>query len=242
MESFDKIFVINLEERTDRLERVSDLLHYLQIPFEKVSAIHKSTVQGLHSSLIHNYPETTLTLPGYLACLLSHLSIYKTAIDRGYKSILIFEDDILVHKNIKDLFKNVMNNIPLNWDVLYLGYLPLSEDMSVWSYRFTPDSIINELIVRCKGFWCTHAYCIKDTIMKHIISTHNSLIPPVEIDRLLVNMQKENFSSENRNWNFYGCRQPLIGQVASMSDLSPNFYTLQNEGKFLNGQSRENFL
>jgi GR25 family glycosyltransferase involved in LPS biosynthesis len=224
------------------MERVSDILHYLQIPFEIISAIHKDTVRGLHASLKNDFPNSTITLPGYLACLFSHLSIYKTALDRGYKSILIFEDDVLIHKDIKTLLQIVMKNVPSNWDLLYLGYLPLSEDMSYWSFNLPPESKINEYVVRSKGFWCCHAYCIKDTLMKHIIETYNTLLPPLEIDRFMVYLQKENYLDENRKWNFYGSRQPLIGQVGSMSDLTPNFFTAENEHKFLRGQDRANFL
>jgi glycosyl transferase family 25 len=238
METFDKIFVLNLDCRQDRMERLNDILHYLEIPYERFPALHKDTVVGLHASLIKQQPYSTINNAGYLACLLSHLSIYKLAIDRGYKSILIFEDDILIHKNAKEMVYDVLKKVPDNWDVLYFGYLKLSEDLSTWSHYMDSDSFINDSIVRSRGFWCCHSYAINVSLMKEILQLYseNSTSMPIEIDRFLVKLQAENYDSE-RKWNFYGCTRRIFGQIGCNSDLSPNFNTEENVHKFIHFES-----
>ena len=215
------------------MERVNDILHYLKVPYERFPALHKDTVVGLHAALIKQQPQTTISNPGYLACLLSHLSIYKLAIDRGYKSILILEDDILIHKNAQQMVRDVMKKVPDNWDVLYLGYLKLSEDLKNWSHCMEPEAYINDSIVRSNGFWCCHSYAINNNLMREILQIYNENSTPIEIDRFLVKLQTDNFLESNRKWNLYGCTPRIFGQVGCISDLSPNFHTQANVHKFI---------
>ena len=244
-DAFDAVFVLNLEKRNDRMERVNDVLHYLQIQFERFNAIDSEVVTGLHNNLIGKNVTSTMTRPGYLACLLSHLSIYKTALDRGFKRVLILEDDILIHKNAKENIKTFMQQVPNNWDMIYFGYLPLSEDLQYWSYlNFEPvnvNPIKNESnVFRAKGLWCTHAYAITSKFMRDIIEMYGNTAFEqwLEIDRFLVHQQKQ------KKYAIYGCNPPLFGQYASESDLTPGFFTLENEGKFINSSltRREDFL
>ena len=243
---FDKIFVINVEERSDRLERVSDILHFLEIPFERYSAIHKDSVEGIFKKFIKQYPESSITRSGYIACLLSHLAVYKIALDQGYKKILILEDDVLVHKNVKKLMETFFKDVPNDWDMINFGYLPLSDDLQTWSHKnFTHIECSSGMVFRSRGLWCCHAYAIKSEFMKETLDFYNTsdLRNWKEIDRHFVELQAQHFEllpNINKR-NFYGCFPSLFGQAASMSDLSPGFYTLDNEKKFIN-TCRSNYM
>lgn len=72
--NIDKIFYINLEKRKDRREEIEKELNTFGLLYERFEAI-----------------ET----PGFgiLGCGLSHLSVLKIAKNKGYKNILILEDD-----------------------------------------------------------------------------------------------------------------------------------------------------
>lgn len=250
MDTFDCVFVLNLEQRQDRMERVTDILHYLQIPFERFNAIDSEVIAGLHKNLFYRNNETTITRPGYLACVLSHLSIYKTALDRGYKNALILEDDILVHKDAKEHINTFMRNVPANWDMIYFGYLPLSEDLSYWSHDYFSILEGNNNVFRAKGLWCTHAYAINEKFMKDTIDLYNKspIEEWLEIDRYFVKQQDMNFNTGGNNGNnkknIYGCIPSLFGQYGTNSDLTPGFFTEENEKKFINAKfsCRQDFL
>jgi GR25 family glycosyltransferase involved in LPS biosynthesis len=70
----DKIVYINLNKRTDRKEQLESQLNAFDLNYERFEAI-----------------ET----PGFgiLGCGYSHLGVLRLARDRGYKNILILEDD-----------------------------------------------------------------------------------------------------------------------------------------------------
>ena len=81
-ENISHIFYINLEKRIDRRIQIEDELTKMGFKFERFNAIENT----------HNG----------LGCCYSHLKIIKTAKERGYKNVLIFEDDFIfeVSKNI----------------------------------------------------------------------------------------------------------------------------------------------
>lgn len=271
MENFDCTFVLNLERRTDRMERVTDILHYLNISFERYIATDSEVIAGLHKNLLHLNPDSTMSRPGYLACLLSHLSMFKTALDRGYKSILVLEDDVFIHKDVKQWTQTIMSQVPDNWDMIYFGYLPLSDDLQFWSHDHFALLKEGGNVFRSKGLWCTHAYAIKADFMKETLQYFNTTSVDLwtEIDRHFVTQQEKHFYEhkiENENEkknsdesesggekgtenqkvrrNIYACTPSVYGQVASHSDLSNGFFTLENEKKFINSNltPRSDFL
>src|SRR5205823_646715 len=61
-----------------------------------------------------------ISSPGALGCLMSHLQIIKEAKEQNFKSILIFEDDIILHNEFNDQLRKI-NSVPLDYEIIYLG-------------------------------------------------------------------------------------------------------------------------
>ena len=101
-EYFDKVVVINLDKRTDRLEKISKQLDELGIVFERFSAIDGTGKD----------PITAGTM--------SHTQVWKKY--QG-KKILVLEDDALFVDNFNEKFTEVMQTLPSDWDIFYLGAL-----------------------------------------------------------------------------------------------------------------------
>ena len=102
--NIEHIFYINLDRRTDRRAQIEAELDKFELPCELFHGIAKDM--------------------GILGCGLSHLAIYKLAKKRGYKNVLICEDDLyfLVDKQTleEELTKFFDSNIYYN--VLMLAY------------------------------------------------------------------------------------------------------------------------
>ena len=101
----DKIIYINLQHRTDRKEELENELNSLGLTYERFNAIYT--------------PEF-----GAVGCAYSHLEVLKLAKSRGYKNILVFEDDFTfcVSKEVfESSLENLFTNIP-DFDVCMLGY------------------------------------------------------------------------------------------------------------------------
>jgi GR25 family glycosyltransferase involved in LPS biosynthesis len=101
---FTKIFVINLPERTDRLIEIAEQLYKWNIPYELINATkHENGAEGLRITVEN---------------------IFREAIKNEWESVLIFEDDAMFVDscgNPNDTMNEVVKQLPLTWDILYLG-------------------------------------------------------------------------------------------------------------------------
>lgn len=99
---FDKVVVINLDKRVDRLEKITEQLNDLGITFERFSAIDGTGKNPM------------------LANRDSHVEVWKQNLG---KKVLILEDDAYFIEGFQERFDEVIESLPEDWDVFYLGAL-----------------------------------------------------------------------------------------------------------------------
>lgn len=179
-EYFDKIYLLNLRKRKDRLEKSTKKLSELNINFDVFYGLDGSILNAIWNKFDNSY----FTNPNYLGCAISHLSIYQDAINEEYDKILIIEDDNLINKNLHSLFVD----IPQWNDLFYLGYIPLNNDCSMWDYSWgiQGHNMITNNFFNPRNLWGLFAYGISNSIMKELLDLYNSSFP-MELDRYFVN-------------------------------------------------------
>ena len=108
---FDNIYCVNLAHRTDRWEDSSKLFAEHSLIVERFEAVNGKEVfqPGLNRHA------------GAYGLVLTHIKIFEDAILKKYKSILIFEDDIIFVNDIEKKFGNKIDYLPNDWGFLYLG-------------------------------------------------------------------------------------------------------------------------
>ena len=179
---FDKIYLLNLFRRPDRLVQSKSRLESVGIKYEVFNGVDGSVMNYIWMKTGNDH----FTNPAYLACSISQLSIYQDAISNGYQRILIVEDDNLVSKNAIQTFEEM--EIPEWGDLLYLGYIPLSDDCSMWDYNrygINGENAISDKIFSPKNLWGLFAYGIGRSLMDEMVNVYN-LEFPMEIDRYFV--------------------------------------------------------
>ena len=103
-EYFDKVVVINLDRRQDRMERLGPQLEELGIKYERHSAVDGKAIG----------------ISPMIAGTMSHVEVLKKYRDQ---KILILEDDAYFVKDFNEKFEIVMQTLPDDWDIFYLGVL-----------------------------------------------------------------------------------------------------------------------
>lgn len=83
-------FVVNLESRPDRLKDIKFEMDYIGWDYELFNAVAKNN---------------------YMGCTLSHLSIIKLARERGYKRVMVIEDDCVFMPYSKNFIQDLEKNI-----------------------------------------------------------------------------------------------------------------------------------
>lgn len=181
---FDKVVVINLDRRPDRMERLVPQLTELGIEYERFSAIDSKE----------------LNIKPYAAGTQSHTAVWHKYLDtRG--PILVLEDDALFCENFNEKFAEVMQTLPEDWDIFYLGAL---------LDRYTGKTIpVNEHWVKQVVSTGTQAYCInpKNVQKFYDIIKYKEWFIDVEL-RVLA-----------EEYNAYIAQPNLVTQFPSYSDL-----------------------
>ena len=141
---FDKIYLINLPYRTDRLSVSSQILNDFEIPFERYEAIEDAAQPCV--GLVRTMQ-----------------AIFKHALREGYKNVLIFEDDIEMLVD-SGTFNEVMNGcvsqLPRYYHIFYLGCNHPAKFVSKYSENLLP----------VKQAYSTHAVAYNKSAMQFIVN------------------------------------------------------------------------
>lgn len=126
---FDKVFVITLYRATDRhahLQRELNGLEYelfygkdkqeFSIPELEEKGIYSERLSRQH----HRYGKAMP--PGMIGCAWSHREVYKAIIEKSYQKVLILEDDVILDKEQLVIWPAVVEELPPDWELLYLGF------------------------------------------------------------------------------------------------------------------------
>ena len=184
---FEKIYYLNLERRPDRNKECIDELTKYGILAERFNAIDAKE----------------LNLKPWMGCLLSNLEIIKTAKERGFKNILILEDDVIFNDNFDDLFNSYINQVPNNWDMLYLS----------GNHNEHSGCHVNKIsdnVIKCFITYSTHSFAINSSVYDLIINyLTNDQTKPVDV--LYTDIQ--------RMCNAYSLSPGLTTQRVGFSDI-----------------------
>jgi GR25 family glycosyltransferase involved in LPS biosynthesis len=120
---------------------------------QRVSAVDGNTVP-----LPHNWIHT----PGAYGCLLSHVQVVCKAREAGASGVLIFEDDAVFDPKFKEKFSTVIEEVPSDWDMLYLGAL----------HKDAPVKV-SEHVGRITKANSTFAYAVRNTVFDEFIELNS---------------------------------------------------------------------
>ena len=201
---FDKILVVSVPRFTNRHERVKQSLEGL--PFEFFLGADKLQLNYDKAKADGTYDEQrakklqrqgkALNL-GEIACSLSHRNLYAAIIENGWEKVLILEDDVLpIIENMHEL-PAAMEELPENWELVYLGYLKHEQvtaglkakqflykifsatGLMTWTYKMVSNLLPKPYSRHLKqaGFHdCTHAYAVTLNGAKKLLAIQTPVV------------------------------------------------------------------
>lgn len=171
---FPRPILINLDRRQDRLEQFDKDAKALGITYERLSAVElEDPVAG---------------------CKASHL-LALTKYDDDITFII--EDDAAFVEDFDIRFATSMENLPDDWDMLYLG-----------AHLVTTEPA-NHYWLRSKISSSTHAYAVKKDVKAALIETANNYDGHIDVA----------YSKLHGKLKAYIARPTLVYQRASFSDI-----------------------
>ena len=122
-ETFPQKVCINLDRRPQRWRRMErEFARHGIYSVRRFPAIDGEKIQ-----LPHDWMHT----PGAYGCLRSHVEVVRNARNLGMSSVLIFEDDVTFHDDLKTKFAAGIADLPDDWDILFFGALHKEEPIRI---------------------------------------------------------------------------------------------------------------
>lgn len=187
---FDKIYLINLERRKDRLENFLKISEKYNFSFELIKAFdgialltedftyENKKISYVKNEFYKHEPGIFFGIENYhdryfkgqVGCLMSHLEILKLAEKNNYSSILILEDDVVFSDDFQQKIENLIDKFPEVWDMFYLSGSMVNEGKK---YKYFSELISTHT---------THSYAVNKSAYRILIKLleKNMFIKPVD--------------------------------------------------------------
>jgi len=113
--------VINLARSPRRLKRFLAQSATAGLRIERFEAIDGSTVDIASAVADGVIAKGAKYTPGAIGVAMSHRAIWRESIARK-KCALVFEDDVVLRHDLRDVLPQLISQLPENWDIMLLGY------------------------------------------------------------------------------------------------------------------------
>ena len=204
--AFDSIRIISLPDRLDRRAEIGKEMARVGLavdvgPVRMFDAIRPAEAAGFPSV-------------GARGCYLSHLQVLREALETGTKHLMVFEDDALFTREIKNAGARLGLCMSDDWDFLYPGHLML-------------PAIPGPLHWIPKDDWlmCTHAYAVNQRVLKPLVAyLEGALTRPVghpDGGPMHLDAAYNYFMRDTPGVLTYRSSRSLVIQRSSHSDVAP---------------------
>ena len=146
---FDRIVLINLDRRPDRLEEFDEQAQRVGLAYERYSAFDAEGVVDNRGRAMR----------GIEACTKSHYNILDKALNDGVERLFIFEDDSNFVDNFNEEFEKTWAEMPDDWELFYGG---------LWLHTFNKHS---DRLVKPTYSYSAHAWGVDRKAMETVHRT-----------------------------------------------------------------------
>ena len=196
-EDFDR-YVINLAKNKERLETITNIYNKSDlaiIPFIRFEAVNGKEIDvrpyvtdRVYNGIVdldntNQRLYNTQITRGMVGCYLSHLEIYQQIQNNDKPYTLILEDDAIFNSDIyQSGIRNLLQNIPPDWDIIMLGRMTFDPSHEV---------VNHETYLELLKFWGTYGYLINKSGVNKMLMYGNIPIDD-QIDAVMSKLAREN--------------------------------------------------
>lgn len=146
---FDQVYFICMSDKLEREKKFRSQFKCFYPNFEPI------LFNAINTRHLKNH---------FIGCTLSHRAVVQEAKNKRYKNVLVFEEDVVFHKNFPQLFEqNVKELEKIEWNICYLGAM-------TWNKKFEKVSGC-ETIEVIHGSTCTEAIAYNESVYDYILDS-----------------------------------------------------------------------
>ena len=234
----DKIYCINMENRTDRKEKMIKLFNKLGGIFDNYQFFKAIKGKDIPTDELNNLlaPNAWYTINihrndykqicslGAVGCYLSHYNIWKEIIENDYKNVIVFEDDITTNLNYEQIMEYI-NTLPSDYDYANLSYwYPLGYELKEINDKWSTSKDVNIV-------W-SNAYIISNKGAKKLIKKALPMSLQVDIYVNIISATDPSFKRYFSNIDVFPQEDILIG--SDIQDLCVKCIITEVSNKLIN--------
>ncbi|USA53215.1 glycosyltransferase family 25 protein [Acinetobacter sp. C32I] len=175
------VFVISLDSAIERRQHINAEFKKYLVDFSFYNAITPVTSDDAANSVGINLARQGSLTKGEVACLLSHIMLWKKIVDLDLEYMAIFEDDVYLGENIQSFF-NDFSWIPNDVHIIKLEAFDKKVDLSF----FLKLSKNGRSLYHLKGMHLGGAgYILSKAAAKHYLKLIVDLPELVPVDHIL---------------------------------------------------------
>ncbi|MFC3032506.1 glycosyltransferase family 25 protein [Pseudoalteromonas fenneropenaei] len=123
--AYPPIFLINLDDSTERLKHSWQELNKFAIPFERISGVYgkKLSEEQISQHYSKTLNEQVFHRPlgtGEIGCYFSHRKAWQTIVDRKLPYAIVLEDDFNLAGDLNEVVAQI-ESLPLDWELIKLA-------------------------------------------------------------------------------------------------------------------------
>lgn len=194
MQFFDRVVVISLRRRGDRMRRFLAKAAAYGWPF-----VEPQVFDAVDGSVVP-CPCQWKSGGGAYGCQQSHLRVLHNALMDGVERMLVMEDDAELRRTFATDVESFIENVPAGWECLMLG-----------GQHMAPATPVIDGVVRCKNTQRTHCYAVTREGMKTLAKLWAESVNHIDWDM---------GPCLGQRGKTYAPSSFLVGQASSQSDIS----------------------
>jgi glycosyl transferase family 25 len=154
----DAVYVLSVKKFTDRITHIQNEMAKHQISFEFIFEYDLGEIDPLlEKNIFGSQPH----IEGpQRSLVLKHISAWKKCVENHYKTILVFEDDVILHQFFNQEIDLVMKDIAKK-DPSYLIFLGGADTRVPKEYFLSKEKVIKNPIATADGYVTDYSACKK---------------------------------------------------------------------------------
>ena len=161
----DMVYVISMPQRKEYITKQINQLELTCKYFDAITPSDLSTDDYNNLSDINSPKSNIYNKNTRLPVLLSFITCFIDALENGYTTIIVFEDDIKINVNKTVLNEGIQEFLNSKCDIFYMGYcyMNCNQLLNVHKYK-------NIVEVEDRNILCCHSLCIKTEMLPGLIN------------------------------------------------------------------------
>jgi glycosyl transferase family 25 len=234
---FDRIYIVNLLERTDRAKHMAHQISKLGLAFDSTQVELFPAVKPQNSD---PFPSV-----GAKGCFLSHLQILRKAHKEGLSNILILEDDADFLPDLLIYEEKIVNQLIVKtWDIAQLGYYHPTNETLPTSLTDPSPTDRGSLVKYTGPTRCSHCVAVSEQGLSSLVKFFEAMLDrpkghpqggPMHVDGAY------NIFVKSGSIRLLSTPAVVV-QTSSRSDITPSRYDQVPILSFILGKLRETGL